>query len=184
MWEYLFLSWLDNFVSEKNSKCNLQHDEDKSSEASEPVEQPMNETDSDILNNMDVQDRSSFIEQNNLSTISPEIENASLVEKASLISEATEYPKWVKNKVTNKRQRITEDIPSNSNQEILQKLTDTLTIEEKEESVEDVFGKYVASELKCLNMQQKRIAKSEITNILNHLALEQLDNKMALLDRF
>ena len=24
--EYLFLSWLDNFAYERNSKCNLQHD--------------------------------------------------------------------------------------------------------------------------------------------------------------
>ena len=107
MREYLFLSWLDDFVSERNSKCNRQHDEDKSSEVSEAVEQPMNETDSDILNNIDVQDRSSFIEQNNLSTISPKIQNASLVQKVSLIFEATEHPKWVKNKVTNKQQGIT-----------------------------------------------------------------------------
>ena len=89
----------------------------------------------------------------------------------------------MKNKVANKRQRITEDTPSNSNQDVLQKLTGTLTKEEKEESVEDVYGKYVASELKCLNVRQKRIAKSKITNILNRLALEQFDNEMALLDR-
>ena len=56
--------------------------------------------------------------------------------------------------------------------------------EEKEDSKEDVFGKYVASELKRLNMRQKRLAKNEITNILNRLALEQFDNEMTLLDKF
>ena len=68
--------------------------------------------------------------------------------------------------------------------EILWKLTETLMKEEKEYSKEDVFGKYVASELKGLNMQQKRLAKNEITNILNRLALEQLDKEMPLLDKF
>ena len=52
--------------------------------------------------------------------------------------------------------------------------------EEKEDSEEDIFGKYVASELKKLNMRQKRLAKSEITN---RLAFKQLDNKLALLDK-
>ena len=68
--------------------------------------------------------------------------------------------------------------------EILWKLTETLMKEEKEYSKEDVFGKYVASELKGLTMQQKRLAKNEITNILNRLALEQLDKEMPLLDKF
>ena len=52
--------------------------------------------------------------------------------------------------------------------------------EEKEDSEEDIFGKYVASELKKLNMRQKRLAKSEITN---RLAFKQFDNKLALLDK-
>ena len=53
-----------------------------------------------------------------------------------------------------------------------------------EDSEEDLFGKYVASELKGLNMRQKRLAKNETTNILNRLALGQLDNEMTLLDKF
>ena len=56
--------------------------------------------------------------------------------------------------------------------------------EEKEDREEDVLGKYVASELKGLNIRQKRLAKNEITNILNRLALEQFDNEMTLLDKF
>ena len=47
-----------------------------------------------------------------------------------------------------------------------------------------MFAKYVASELKGLNMRQKRLAKNEITNILNRLALEQFDNEMTLPDKF
>ena len=86
------------------------------------------------------------------------------------------------NKATNKRQKITEAPFSTT--EILRKLTETLMKEEKEDSEGDVFGKYVASELKGLNMRQKRLAKNEITNILNRLALEQFDNEMTLLDKF
>ena len=52
------------------------------------------------------------------------------------------------NRASNKRQKITET-PS-SNTEILRKLTETLIKEEKEDSEEDVFGRYVASELKGL----------------------------------
>ena len=33
-------------------------------------------------------------------------------------------------------------------------------------------------------MRQKRLAKNEITNILNLLALEKSDNEMGLLDKF
>ena len=43
---------------------------------------------------------------------------------------------------------------------------------------------YSASEFKGLNMQQKRLTKNEIINIFNHLALEYLDNELALLDKF
>ena len=86
------------------------------------------------------------------------------------------------NKASNKRQKITE-APS-SNTEILRKLTETLMREEKEDSEVDVFGKYVAIELKGLNTRQKRLAKNEITNILSRLALEQFDNEMTLLDKF
>ena len=86
------------------------------------------------------------------------------------------------NKATNKRQKITEAPPSTT--EILRNLTETLMKEEKEDSEEDVFGKYLESELKGLNMRQKRLGKNEITNILNRLALEQFDNEMTLLDKF
>ena len=65
----------------------------------------------------------------------------------SVISQATGQLKCVKNnKASNKRQKITE-APS-SNTEILRKLTETLMKEEKKDIEEDVFGKYVASELK------------------------------------
>ena len=70
------------------------------------------------------------------------------------------------NKASNKRHKITGD-PS-SNTEILRKLAE----------------KYVESELKGLNMRQKKLEKKEITNILNRLALEQFDNEMTLLDKF
>ena len=86
------------------------------------------------------------------------------------------------NKASNKRQKSTE-APS-SNTEILRKLTETLMKEEKEDNEEDAFSKYVASELKGLNMRQKRLAKNEISNILNRLALEQFDNEMTLLNKF
>ena len=83
----------------------------------------------------------------------------------------------MKNKASNKRQKIAET-PSNT--EILRKLTETLIKEGKEV----IFRTYLASELKGLNMPQKRLAQNELTNILNHLALEQLDNELALLDKF
>ena len=44
--------------------------------------------------------------------------------------------------------------------------------EEKEYSEEDIFRRYVVSELKGLNMSQKRLANNKIKNILNCLTLE------------
>ena len=66
------------------------------------------------------------------------------------------------------RQKIAE-APS-SNKEILQKFTETLIKEKKEDSEEGVFGKYVESELKGLNMWQKdwRRMKSQTYLILLH----------------
>ena len=177
MREYLFLSWLDSFVYERNNKCNLQNNENDM-EASEPVERNITEIDPIIFDDVDVQNRSS-----SPATFGPESGNVIAEKPSSFISQATGQLKWVKNnKASNKRQKITE-APS-SNTEILRKLTETVMKEEKEDSEEDVFAKYVASELKGLNMRQKRLAKNEITNILNRLALEQLDNKMTLLDKF
>ena len=166
MREYLFLSWLDSFVYERNNKCNLQNNENDM-EASEPVEHNITEIDPIIIYDVDV----------------PESGNVIAEKPSSVISQATGQLKWVKNnKASNKRQKITE-APS-SITEILRKFTETLMKEEKEDSEEDVFGKYVASELKGLNMRQKRLAKNEITNIFNRLALEQFDNEMTLLDKF
>ena len=129
-----------------------------------------------IFDDVDVQKRSS-----SPASLGSESENVIAEKQSSVTSQATGQLKWVKNnKASNKRQKITE-APS-SNTEILRKLTETLMNEEKEDSEEDVFGKYVASELKGLNMRQKRLAKNEITNILNRLALEQFDNEMTLLD--
>ena len=177
MREYLFLSWLDSFVYERNNKCNLQNNENDM-EASEPVEHNITEIDPIIFDDVDVQNSSS-----SPASLGPESGNVIAEKPSSAIFQATGQLKWVKNnKASNKRQKITE-APS-SNTEILRKLTETLMKEEKEDSEEDVFGKYVASELKGLNMRQKRLAKNEITNILNRLALEQFDNEMTLLDKF
>ena len=88
----------------------------------------------------------------------------------------------MKNKASNIRQKISK--ATSSNKQILQKLTETLIKEEKEDLCkDDVFGKYMASELKGLSISQKRLAKNEITSIPNRLALEQLVNELALLDK-
>ena len=77
---------------------------------------------------------------------------------SSVIFQATGQLNWVKNnKASNKRQKITE-APS-SNTEILQKLTETLMKEEKEDSEEDVFGKYLATELKRVKHATEKISK-------------------------
>ena len=177
MRQYLFLSWLDSFVYERNNKCNLQNNENDMEESG-PVEHNITEVDSIIFGDVDVQNRSSLP-----ASLGSESGNVIAEKPLSVISQATGQLKWVKNnKASNKRQKITE-APS-SNTEILRKLTETLMKEEKEDSEGDVFGKYVASELKGLNMRQKRLAKKEITNILNRLALEQFDNETTLLDKF
>ena len=67
---------------------------------------------------------------------------------------------------------------------ILHKWTKTVMKEEKEYSEEDIFRRYVVSELKGLNMSQKRLANNKIKNILNCLTLEQLGNELALLNKF
>ena len=85
-------------------------------------------------------------------SLEPEAANVSIAEKPSLISQATGQPKWVKNKASNKWQKITE-APS-SNREICPNLTETFIKEEEEHSEEDVFRKYAGSELKGLNMWQ------------------------------
>ena len=41
-------------------------------------------------------------------SLEPETANVSIAEKPSLISQATGQPKWVKNKASNKRQKIAE----------------------------------------------------------------------------
>ena len=147
-------------------------------EATEPAEHNITEIDPIIFDDVDVQNRSS-----SPASLVPESGNVIAEKLSSVISQATGQLKWVKNnKASNKRQKITE-APS-SNTEILRKLTETLMKEEKEDSEEDMFAKYVASELKGLNMRQKRLAKNEITNILNRLALEQFDNEMTLPDKF
>ena len=141
MREYLFLSWLDSFVYERNNKCNLQNNENDM-EASEPVEHNITEIDPIIFDDVDVQNRSS-----SPASLGPESGNVIAEKPSSVISQATGQLKWVKNnKASNKRQKITE-APS-SNTEILRKLTETLMNEENEDSEEDVFGKYVPSELK------------------------------------
>ena len=177
MREYLFLNWLDCFVYERNNMCNLQNNENDM-EANEPVEHSITEIDHIIFDDVDVQNRT-FCP----ASLEPESGNVIAEKPSSVISQATGQLKWVKNnKPSNKRQKKTE-APS-SNTEILRKLTETLMKEEKKDSEEDVFGKYVGSELKGLNMRQKRLAKTEIINILNHLALKQFDNEMTLLDKF
>ena len=177
MREFLFLSWLDSFVYERNNKCNLQNNLNDM-EASEPVEHNITEIDLIIFDDVDVHNRSS-----SPASLGPESGNVIAEKPSSVISQDTGQLKWVQNnKASNKGQKITE-APS-SNTEILRKLTETLIKEEKEDSEEDVFEKYVASELKGFNMRQKRLAKNEITNILNCLALEQFDNEMTLLDKF
>ena len=82
---YFFLSWLDNFVYKRN-KCNLQNNEEEGMEASEPVKQYISEIDPDIFNDMDVQNRSSFIKNNSSSpvTLEPKTENVSIADMPSL----------------------------------------------------------------------------------------------------
>ena len=58
MREYLFLSWLDSFVYERNNKCNLQNNENDM-ESSEPVEYDITEIDPIIFDDVDVRNRSS-----------------------------------------------------------------------------------------------------------------------------
>ena len=80
-------------------------------------------------------------------SLGPESGNVIAEKPLSVISQTTGQLKWVKNnKASNKRQKITKALYSNT--EILWKLTETLMKEEKEDSEEDVFGKYLASGLK------------------------------------
>ena len=58
MREYLFFSWFDSFVYERSNKCNLQNNENDM-EASEPTENNITEIDPIIIDNVDVQSRSS-----------------------------------------------------------------------------------------------------------------------------
>ena len=60
MREYL-LSWFGNFVYKRNNKCNFQNSKEDM-EASEPVVQYNSEIDPDIFDEVDIQNRSSFIE--------------------------------------------------------------------------------------------------------------------------
>ena len=53
MRDYLFLSWLDSFMYERNIQYNLQSNEEDM-ETSEPVEQYISEIHPDIFNNVDV----------------------------------------------------------------------------------------------------------------------------------
>ena len=115
--------------------------------------------DPDIFNNVDVQIRSSFMEHNISSPASfaPETTNFSIAKKPWLISQVTGQPKWVKNKAPNKRKKIAQAPCSNT--EALQKLADIMIKEEKEDTEEEVFRRYLASELKELNILQKKIVK-------------------------
>ena len=79
------------------------------------------------------------------------------------------------NKASNKRQKITEAPPSNT--EILRKSTETLMKEKKKDSEEDVFGKYVASDLKGLNMRQKDWQKMKLQTFLIVLPWSNLTMK-------
>ena len=170
MREYLFLSWLDSFVYEKNNKYNLQNKENDM-EASEPLEHNINEIDRIVVDDVVVQNWGF-----SPASLGPESGNVIAEKPSSVISQDTGQLKWVKNnKASNKRQNITEVISSNT--KTLRKFNETLMKEEKEDSEEDVFGKYLASELKGLNMRQKGLAKNEITNILNRLALKQFGNE-------
>ena len=73
--------------------------------------------------------------------LGPESGNVIAEKSSSVIFQATGQLKWVKNnKASNTRQKCTE-APS-SNMEILRKSAETLMKEEKEDSEEDVFGKY------------------------------------------
>ena len=139
MREYLFLSWLGSFAYERNNKCNLQHNENDM-QASEPVEHNVAEIDPILFDDVDVRNRSS-----SPASLGPESGNVIAQTTSSVISQ--DRIKWMKNnKASNKRQKITE--ATSSNTERLRKLTETLMKEEKEDSKEGVFGKYVASELK------------------------------------
>ena len=103
MGEYLSLSWLDNFVYERNEKGDLQNNKEDM-EASEPAEQYMSQIDPDIFSNVDVHNRRSFIEHNSSSPLSlrPETANVNRAEKPSFISQTTGQPKCVKIKASNK----------------------------------------------------------------------------------
>ena len=116
MREYLFLSWLDSFVYERNNKCNLQNNENDM-EASEPVEHNITEIYPIISDDVDVQNRSS-----SQASLRPESKYLIAEKPSSVISQATGQLKWMKNnRASNKQQKITE-APS-SNMEILWKLT-------------------------------------------------------------
>ena len=82
MGEYLFLGRLDNFVYERNKKCNLQNNKEDM-QASEPAEQYISEIDPGIFSNVDIHSRRSFIEHNSSSLLSlkPETANVTIAEK-------------------------------------------------------------------------------------------------------
>ena len=87
MQEYLFLSWLDSFLYERNNKCNLQNNENDME-----VEHSKTEIDPFIFDDMDLQNKSS-----SPASRGPESGNIIAEKPSSVISQATGQLKWVKN---------------------------------------------------------------------------------------
>ena len=83
MREYLFLSWLDSFVYERNNKCNLQNNENDM-EGSAPVEHNIAEIDPIIFDDVDIQNRSS-----SPASLGSESGNVIAEKPSSVISQAT-----------------------------------------------------------------------------------------------
>lgn len=58
--------------------------------------------------------------------------------------------------------------------DISNKLLETLKETFPRGDAEDIFGKYVASELRSIDASRQRINKIEIRNTLNHATMSQL----------
>ena len=81
-----------------------------------------------------------------------------------------------KHSTTNKKpksKKVKMGTPPTENSDMPEKLLNTLKETLNRGDAEDVFGAYVASELRSLDARRNRIARLEISNTLNRLAMSQ-----------
>ena len=173
--EYAFLFWLDNFIYERKGRSNLPQeesidcDENISMETLCELEDNTEsfDKDEDAISTTDVQTVSTsqqLINQDS-GNITPE-------DVVSVASDSVAKKHSTANKKP-KSKKVKMGPPPTENSDMSEKLLDTLKETFNGGDAEDVFGAYVASELRSLDARRNRIARLEISNTLNRLAMSQ-----------